>query len=250
MRLKGKIAVITGAATGIGSATAELFAAEGAKVIIGDINKMEAEATVDRIRKMGGEATFVPTDVGVPEQIHELIRSALELYGRIDILHNNAAYLFATYPITETSDREWEMSINVNLRSIYVGCKAVIPHMIRQGGGVIINTASVLGVVGAPTYASYIASKGGVIQLTRSIAVDYGKFGIRANALCPGITASPAAKEALRDPEQARYVLGMTVLGRVAEPKEIAYGALCLASDEASYVTGTCLFADGGWTCM
>jgi cyclopentanol dehydrogenase len=250
MRLKGKIAVITGAATGIGSATAELFASEGAKVIIGDINKMEAEATVDRIRKLGGEATFVPTDVGVPEQIHQLVRSAVELHGRIDILHNNAAYLFATYSITETSDREWETSINVNLRSIYVGCKAVIPHMIRRGGGVIINTASVVGAVGAPTLAAYIASKGGVIQLTRSIAVDYGKFGIRANALCPGVTASPPAKESLKDPETARHLLGMTVLGRAAEPKEIAYGALFLASDEASYVTGTCLFVDGGWTCM
>lgn len=250
MRLKDKIAVITGAATGIGAATAELFAAEGAKVVFGDINKVEGEATADRIREIGGDVTFVPTDVGVPQQIHELMRCALEKYGRIDILHNNAAYLFASYSLTETSDTEWEKSINVNLRSIYVACKAVIPHMIKQGGGAIINTASVLGVVGAPTYAAYIASKGGIIQLTRSIAVDYGKFGIRANALCPGITASPPAKESLKNPETAKYLLGMTVLGRVAEPKEIAYGALFLASDEASYVSGTCLFVDGGWTSM
>lgn len=250
MRLKDKIAVITGAATGIGSATAELFAAEGAKVIIGDINAAEAEATLSRILQAGGEAVFVPTDVGVADQVRALIQTALDRYGRVDILHNNAAYLFASYPVTETSDEEWDKTLNVNLRAIYVASKAVLPQMVRQGGGVIINTASVLGAVGAPNYAAYIASKGAIIQLTRSIAIDYGKFNIRANALCPGITASPPAKESMKDPENLRYLLGMTVLGRVAEPKEIAYGALFLASDEASYVTGSCLFIDGGWTSM
>lgn len=248
MRLKHKVAVITGAATGIGSATAELFAAEGAKVVIGDINTVEATATAERIRQGGGEATFVYTDVADTAMVHKLMESTIELHGRVDILHNNAAYLFATHPAVETSEEDWEKTINTNLRSVYAGCKAVIPTMIKQGGGVIINTASVLGAVGAPSYAAYIASKGGVIQLTRSIAIDYGKYNIRANALCPGITASPPAMVSLKDPKQLEYLLGMTVLGRAAEPMEIAYGALFLASDDASYVTGTCLFVDGGWT--
>ncbi|HWB98981.1 MAG TPA: SDR family oxidoreductase [Bryobacteraceae bacterium] len=250
MRLKDRIAVITGAATGIGAATAEVFAREGAKVIIGDINETAAEATVGRIHAAGGEAAFLPCDVASPEQVRRLIAAPIERYGRLDILHNNAAYLFAAFPVAETAEEEWEKTIQVNLRSVYVAAKAAIPHMVRQGGGVIINTASVLGVVGAPTYSAYIASKGGIIQLTRSIAIDYGKQGIRCNALCPGITASPPAAESMKNPEHMKYLMSMTVLGRPATPAEIANAALFLASDESSYVTGTCLFADGGWTCM
>lgn len=201
MRLKDKVAVITGAATGIGAATAELFAAEGARVVIADINESEATATVNRIRKAGGDAVFVPTDVVVPEQIQRLIESALSRHGRIDVLHNNAACFDAERPLVETTDAQWERTINVNLRSIYLACRAVLPAMIQQGGGVILNTASVLGVVGAPNFAAYIASKGGIVQLTRSIAIDYGRKGIRANALCPGITASPSAQESMKHPE-------------------------------------------------
>ena len=251
MRLKDKIAVITGAATGIGAATAELFAAEGAKVVLGDINEKEANATVARIRAAGGEALFVPTDVAEGVQINRLIQSALDRHGRIDILHNNAAYLFSNYAVVETSDEDWERTINTNLRAIHLGCKATIPHMIRQGGGSIINTASVLSVGAEPTYAAYIASKGGVVALTRSIAYDYGKYRIRANALCPGITGSPPALASLQQhPKEMSRLLEKTVLGRIADPKEIAFGALFLASDESSYVTGSCLFVDGGWTCM
>ena len=251
MRLKDKIAVITGAATGIGAATAELFAAEGAKVVLGDINEQEANATVARIRAAGGEAVFVPTDVAESAQITRLIQSAMDRHGRIDILHNNAAYLFSNYTVVETSDENWERTINTNLRAIHLGCKAAIPHMIRQGGGSIINTASVLSVGAQPAYAAYIAAKGGVVALTRSIACDYGKYRIRANALCPGETASPPEVAAVKEhPELLPRLLDKIVLGRIADPKEIAFGALFLASDESSYVTGSCLFVDGGWTCM
>lgn len=251
MRLKDKIAVITGAATGIGAAAAELFSAEGAKVVIGDTNEPEANATVGRIRAVGGEAAFVPTDVARGEQINRLIQSAIDLHGRIDILHNNAAYLYSNYAVVETSDEDWEKTINTNLRAVYLGCKATIPHMIRQGGGSIINTASVLSVVAQATYAAYIASKGGIAAITRSMALDYGKYGIRVNALCPGITASPPVLTATKkNAELLPWLLDKTVLGRMADPREIAFGALFLASDESSYVTGTCLFVDGGWTCM
>ena len=250
MRLKDKIAVITGAATGIGAATAELFAVEGAKVVLGDINVKEANATVARIHAAGGEAFFVPTDVSEAAQINRLIQTAIDRHGRIDILHNNAAYLFSNYAVLETSDEDWEKSINTNLRAVHLGCKAVLPHMIRQGGGSIINTASVLSVGAEPNYAAYIASKGGIVALTRSIAYDYGKYRIRANSLCPGLTGSPPALASLQqNPVEYARLLNRTVLGRIAEPKEIAFGALFLASDESSYVTGTCLFVDGGWTC-
>jgi len=250
MRLKNKIAVITGAATGIGAATAELFAAEGARIVIGDINEVEASATVNRIQNAGGDASFVATDVECPEQIQRLIQFAITRHGHIDVLHNNAACFDSNCPLHETTEAQWEQTININLRSIYLACRTVLPAMIQQGGGVILNTASVLSVVGAPNFAAYTASKGGIVQLTRSIAIDYGRHGIRANALCPGITASPLALESMKNPEHRKYLLDMTVLGRAANPKEIAYGALFLVSDEASYVTGTCLFVDGGWTCM
>jgi NAD(P)-dependent dehydrogenase (short-subunit alcohol dehydrogenase family) len=250
MRLKDKVAVITGAATGIGAATAELFAAEGARVVIADINLEEAHATVARIQKAGGDATFVAADVGCAEQVQTLIQSALTKHGRIDILHNNAAFFDSGCPLHETTDAQWERTMDVNLRSIYFACRTILPIMMQQGGGVIINTASVLAVVGEADFAAYATSKGGVVQITRSIAIDYGRYGIRANALCPGITASPPAKEAMKVAKHRDYLLGMTVLGRAAEPTEIACAALFLASDESSYVTGTCLFVDGGWTCM
>lgn len=249
MRLKNKITVITGAATGIGAACAELYAAHGAHVFIGDINQTEGSATVDRIRRAGGDAHFISTDVESSEQIRRLIDTAIDKHGRLDILHNNAACFVADHPLAETTEAQWDKTLNVNLRSIYLACRRAIPIMVQQGGGVILNTASVLSAVGASSFAAYIASKGGVAQLTRSIAIDYGKKGIRANALCPGITASPPALKSMENPEVRKSLEAMSVLGRVAEPREIAYGALFLVSDEASYVTGTCLFVDGGWTC-
>lgn len=249
MRLKNKYAVITGAATGIGAATAERFAEEGATVIIADINEGAAAATVDRIRRIGGSAHFHYTDVSHPEQIAQLIDSAVTRFGRIDILHNNAACFDGECPLADTLLSQWEKVININLRSIFLTCHTAIPHMLRQKGGVILNTASVLGAVAAENFAAYIASKGGIIQLTRSIAVDYGKSGIRANALCPGITASAASRQTLDNPVHHNALVSNTVLGRVAQPREIANAALFLASDEASYITGTSLFVDGGWTC-
>lgn len=249
MRLQGKTALITGAATGIGAATAELFAAEGATVILADINSTDGQATVGRIQTAGGNAAFVHADLNDPLQIQRMIDSAFARYGRLDILHNNAACFEADCPVADTSLKQWDKVFNINLRAIFIACHEALPRMITQGGGVIINTASVLGVVGTEDFAAYTASKGGVIQLTRSIAVDYGRKGIRANALCPGMTATPTALPTLNDPVQHRALTDKTVLGRVAAPGEIATAALFLASDDASYVTGTCLFVDGGWTC-
>lgn len=247
-RLKDKVAVITGAATGIGAATAELFSAHGSRVVIADINDQAGLAIAARIKEAGGDALFVRTDVSVTEEIHRLLDVVLQRHGRIDVLHNNAAYFGAEVPLVETTDLMWDKTMNVNLRSIFIACRAVIPVMLEQGHGVIINTGSVLSAVGAANFAAYIASKGGIAQLTRSIAIDYGRRGIRANALCPGITASEVAQKTLDIPEHRQALLDKTVLGRAASPREIANAALFLASDESSYVTGTCLFVDGGWT--
>ena len=248
MRLKNKYAVITGAATGIGAATAGRFAEEGASVLIADINDSAGAVTAERIRQSGGNAFYHHTDVSDPRQISDLIADAIKQFGRIDILHNNAACFDAACPLAQTSLEQWEKVININLRSVFLTCREAIPHMVRQGQGVIINTASVLAAVGDTNFAAYIASKGGIAQLTRSIAVDYGKMGIRANALCPGITASESAQKALDNPDRYNELVQKTVLARVAQPREIANAALFLASDEASYVTGSCLFVDGGWT--
>lgn len=250
MRLTGKTALITGAASGIGAATAELFAAEGANVVIADIDRAHGKATADRIKAFGGTATFVHTDLRNESQIVAMIGAAYAQYGRLDILHNNAACFEADLPVAETTLAQWEKVIDINLRAIFLACRTAIPRMVAQDGGVIINTASVLGVVGTASFAPYMSSKGGIIQLTRSIAIDYGRKGIRANALCPGMTATPTAEPLLNDPAEHQALVDKTVLGRVAEPREIAAAALFLASDDASYVTGSCLFVDGGWTCM
>lgn len=249
-RLQDKNAVITGAATGIGAATATLFAAEGARVIIADINESAASATVDRINSAGGDASFIYADVSKSADIKYLVETTTHRLGRIDVLHNNAACFDAAVPLIETSEATWDKTMDVNLKSIYLTCRAVIPLMLEEGRGVILNTASVLSAVGADSFAAYIASKGGVAQLTRSIAVDYGRRGIRANALCPGITASEIAQKTLDVPAQQKSLIDKTVLGRVAKPIEIANAALFLVSDESSYITGTCLFVDGGWTCI
>jgi NAD(P)-dependent dehydrogenase (short-subunit alcohol dehydrogenase family) len=250
MRLADKMIVITGGATGIGAAAAEVYAQHGATVVIADINTTAAEATVRRIHELGGETQFIRTDVGRPADIRALIDQVHSRYQRIDVLHNNAACFDGECPLADTTLEQWEKVIDVNLRSIFLSCHATIPLMLRQGGGVIINTASVLSAVGASNFAAYIASKGGIAQLTRSIAVDYGRQGIRANALCPGITASEIAQKTLDNTASRDALVAKTVLGRVASPREIANAALFLASDESSYVTGTCLFVDGGWTCM
>lgn len=249
-RLRGKVAVITGAATGIGKASAELFAQEGASLLLADLDESNGEQVAEAIRAAGGRATFVRTDVSSSEDVRELMDRAMRLAGTINVLFNNAAINFFG-KVTDTPEDAWDRVMNVNVRSVFLGCKYAIPIMLANGGGSIINTASAAALVGLRNLAAYTASKGAVLQLTKNLALDYAAAGIRVNAVCPGVTATDMTLKVIADsPDPAaarrRFDTGRP-LGRMGEPSEIAQAALFLASDESSFVTGTYLLADGGY---
>lgn len=250
-RLDGKISIITGAANGIGAAAAKLFAKEGALVIIVDIDEVKGNEVVFNITQEHGEAFFIKVDMKDPKAIQEMIKNTIKDFNRVDILYNNAG---VEYPklIEETSLEEWEETININLRSTFLSCKYVIPQMVSFGGGVIINTGSVASLVGTPLRPAYDASKGGILQLTRNIALDYGRHNIRANCICPGIIKTNMVAKSIsssEDPETVqRQCEESQPLGRLGLAEEVAHVALFLASDESSYITGTTLIVDGGLT--
>lgn len=249
-RLEGKVAIITGAATGIGKASAKLFAYEGAEVVVADIDASAGPQTVCEIQQAGGTALYIQTDVIDPVQVQALMGQTLTAYGRIDILFNNAAVnLYAR--VTETTVEDWDRVMSVNVKGVFLGCKYVIPIMQRQGGGTIINSSSAAGIVGLRNLAAYTASKGAVLQLTKNLALDYAKDNIRVNALCPGVTATEMTVKMIvtsHDPEAEKIRLSSgNAMGRMAEPVEIARAALFLASDDSSFMTGTHLLEDGGY---
>ncbi|WP_135556283.1 SDR family NAD(P)-dependent oxidoreductase [Paenibacillus cymbidii] len=246
MRLKGKVAVITGGASGIGRSGALVFAREGAKVVVADIAESGREVA-EAIVAQGGDAMFVPTDVSSAEQAERMAAAALERYGRIDVLFNNAMW-YRVRPLLEVTLEEWRRTLDVTLTGTFLCCKAVLPAMIAGGGGSIINTSSTGGTVGFEAHSAYSAAKAGVNLLTRSIAIDYGKMNIRANTISPGIVATPNTQKDVDDPEIHPYYMFKCLTGRVGRPEDIAYAAVYLASDEAAFVTGTNLFVDNGWT--
>jgi len=251
MRLEGKVAIVTGAGNGIGRASAVLFAREGARVLCADLVEDDAERTAREIRQAGSDARSVHVDVSKSAGAATLVEGALEHFGRIDILFNVAGTgIFK--PVHELEESEWDFVLDTNLKSVFLCCRAVLPHLIQQGSGNIINTASTLGLLAVPRYPAYCASKAAIIQLTRQMALDYGP-GIRVNCICPGATDTPRMRrsfEAAPDPElRARQAAQVnTVMKRLATTEEIAYSALFLASDEASFVTGSALVVDGGQT--
>lgn len=249
-RLQGKIAIITGAATGIGKAAALLFAQEGANLVLADINASQGGKVAAEINSLGGRALFVRTDVSLAEEVRRLVREAVDFGGKIDVLVNNAAINYYG-KVTDTPEDVWDQVMAVNVRSVFLGCKYVIPVMQENGGGSIINIASVASVVGLKNLAAYSASKGAVAQLTKNVALDFASSGIRVNALCPGVTATEMTLKVITDsPDPAatrrRFDTGRP-LGRIGEPLEIAQAALFLASDESSYITGTSMIVDGGY---
>jgi NAD(P)-dependent dehydrogenase (short-subunit alcohol dehydrogenase family) len=251
MRLVDKVAIITGAGGGIGRAAARLFACEGASVVVADIVHGAGEKTAREIRHDGGQGYFVHTNVCEADQVQRLVDQTIQRFGGVDILYNNAGVNLSAI-ITDTSEDDWDRVIDVNLKSVYLTCRCVLPRMVEQGRGCIINTASAAAVVGLRGLAAYTASKAAVLGLTRNIAVDYARYNIRANTLCPGVTATDMTLgviEAQPDPVEARrrYEQGRP-MGRMADPMEIARAALFLASDESSFVTGTQLIVDGGYT--
>ena len=250
MRLKDKVALITGAGSGIGRESALLFAREGARVVVVDVDDEAGQETVRLIRENGGEATFVHADVSRAEDVRNMIAQAESTYGRLDILFNNAGIFHPKDgSVLETEEEVWDRVIDVNLKGVFLGCKYGIPALLRAGGGVIINTASFVALMGAAvSQIAYTASKGGVLALTREIAVEFARQNIRANALCPGPVETPLLAELLSDPARRQRRLVHIPMGRFARAAEIAHAALFLASDESSYVNGAAFIVDGGIT--
>lgn len=251
MRLPGKIAIITGGASGIGHEASKLFAREGAFVIVADKNEAAAHKVAAEIAEAGGKASAVGVDVAVAEQVRVMIDVAAASHGRIDILVNNAGYGIAGN-VLETSIEDWNALMAVNVNGVFFGCKYAIPVMRKQGGGVIVNTASTVSRVGIPNRAAYVASKGAVAALTRAVALDHVGDKIRCNAVAPGTIESPYFEEIFaKSPDPAvlrRSLEARQPMNRLGQPGEIANAMLFLASDESSFCTGTTLFVDGGWT--
>ena len=244
MRLEGRVAIITGAASGIGKATAIRFAKEGAAVVIADINPVGGEACADEILADGGRATFVETDVRQERDLRRMIDTALQAYGGLDILHNNA-FWNAPGSAQEVSVADWQGTLSVTLTAVWQGSKLAIPHLLRSGKGVILNTASVHSIVGLAGSAAYQAAKGGVLSLTRAMSLELAPR-VRVVAILPGAIETPATMDVPAD-AHAEFV-GQVPLGRMGRAEEIASVAAFLASDEASYITGAGIVVDGGYT--
>lgn len=247
-RLEGKVAIITGSTSGIGRATAELFAQEGCRVVVNGRRKELGEEVVAGICAAGGEATFFHADVSVSAELRALIEHAVARYGRLDVLMNNAYH--ATHGnAVEISEEEWDADMTVLLKAAYLGSKFAIPLMTRTGGGSIINISSVHGVLASRNYVTYETAKAGLINMTRQVAVDFGHQGIRVNAICPGWIIVNRTEEWVREhPEAIRHAEVIYPVGRPGWPIDIARAALFLASDESSFITGHALMVDGGLT--
>ncbi len=252
MRLQDKTAIVTGGANGIGRAICQLFAEEGARVAIGDIDVDGGRETEESITSAGGEATFVETDVSKEANVQALVDSAVKAYGTVDVLVNDAA-AFVFGLVEDVTDDDWQRVFGVNVIGAAYCVKHVMPIMKEAGGGAIVNIASVSSFVAQPAFVPYNSSKGALIQLTRCLALDLAPYNIRVNCVCPGAISTQAAEQhrvfaGLEREEFQKLAADASFLKRVGQPKEIAYGALFLASDEASFVTGTPLVIDGGAT--
>ncbi|MBL8148214.1 MAG: glucose 1-dehydrogenase [Anaerolineae bacterium] len=250
MRLQGKVALITGAGNGIGRETALLFAAEGAQVVVADVNRTAGEAVVREIEAAGGQAVFVRADVSKAADCEAMVQAAERSFGKLNVLFNNAGIMHSDDDNAVTTEESvWDLTMGINLKGVFLGCKYGIPALRRAGGGSIINTASFVALLGAATpQLAYTASKGGVLAMTRELAVIHAREGIRVNALCPGPLRTELLMSFLNTDEKKQRRLVHVPMGRFGEAAEIAYAALYLASDESSYVTGTEFMVDGGIT--
>src|SRR6266481_2754023 len=242
--LKGKVALVTGGGSGIGRATAMAFAREGAKVAVADYVPEGGERTAKEITAAGGEAIFIHTDVSVGRQVEAMVNKIVQTWGRLDCAHNNAGIEGRMANTAECTEENFDRTIAINLKGVWLCMKYEIPQMLKQGGGAIVNTASVAGLIGIEGSAAYNASKHGVIGLTRAAALDYAKAGIRVNAVCPGVIRTPMV-ERIVGTEAEAGLIAMEPIGRMGKPEEVAEAVVWLCSDAASFVTGNAMPVDG-----
>jgi len=246
-RLDGKIALVTGGSSGIGRAAALAFAREGAKVVIADVLIEGSEETVQIIEKSGGQAIFFKTDVSKSDEVEALIKKTAETYGRLDCAFNNAGVGGGRAATAKCTEEEWDRVIEINLKGVWLCMKYEIQQMLKQAGGAIVNTASVAGLVGFQGTPAYVASKHGVVGLTKAAALEYATSGIRINAVCPGVIRTPMIDRIVAArPQMEEVYTAMHPVGRLGEPEEIAEAVVWLCSDAASFVTGHAMVVDGG----
>lgn len=249
-RLTGKVALITGAGGGQGRAAAVLFAQEGAKVVVADVKVEGGKETARMVKAAGGQAVFHATDVSQAEQVDAAVRLAVDTYGALHIMYNNAAVLHRKDALVTNLDEDiWDLVLNVNLKGVYLGCKYAVPEIVKAGGGSIINVSSLAGLIGIGNVHAYTASKGGVISLTRAIAMAYAAQKVRCNVICPGGVDTPMMAHVFHNPNPKFREMSEKghPLGRLGTPEDIAQMALYLASDESSWVTGSVFTIDGGY---
>jgi NAD(P)-dependent dehydrogenase (short-subunit alcohol dehydrogenase family) len=247
MLLSGKVAIVTGAGSGIGRASAVRFAAEGASVVVADIRGAKAEETVALIEAAGGRAVACAANVATPADVERMVATAVDTFGGLHALFNNAGTIRPGTAV-ELSPEDWDLVMAVNVRSVFLGAKYAVPVMAAGGGGSIVSTASVSGLAGDPKSVVYSASKAAVINLTRSLAVDHARDHIRVNCICPGAIDTPPVERMLSQPEAKERMVRAHPLGRIGQPEEIAAAAVWLSSDEASFITGQAIVVDGGLT--
>ena len=242
-----KVALVTGSASGIGQKTAQLYAREGAKVVVSDVDEKGGGETMEMIKSGGGEAIFVKADVSHPEDCKNLVHSAVDEYGRLDIACNNAGIAGEQNPTANYSIDAWQNLISINLSGVFYCMKYEIPAMLENGGGAIVNIASILGEVGFAGAPAYVTSKHGVVGLTQNTAVEYGKNGIRVNAVGPGFIQTPMIAELEKNKETYEQLVALHPIGRLGTPDEVAELVIWLSSDKASFVTGSYYPIDGGY---
>jgi len=246
--LQESVAVVTGASSGIGEAAARRLGTEGASIVVADVEAAGGEATAADVEAAGGEATFVETDVSDPAAVDAMVETAVETYGGLDVAVNNAGIEGASEPLADQPIDNWDRVIDVNLKGVFLGMRAEIPAMLADGGGAIVNTASVAGQVAFANISPYVASKHGVLGLTKNAAAEYSGEGVRVNAVCPGVIETPMVERSREDdPEMIEGAVGATPIGRLGKPDEIGDAVAWLASEESSFVTGEALVVDGGY---
>lgn len=247
-RLDGKVAIVTGAASGIGRATARALADAGAHVVLADVAGSRGDPVAREIRDAGGDAIFVPTDVSVDAQVHELVQRTIAEHGALDLAFNNAGIEGAQAPTAECTIENWDRTLAVDLTGVFLCMRHQIPHMLEHGGGSIVNCSSVAGLVGFEGIPAYVASKHGIVGLTRAAALEYATRNIRVNAVCPGVIDTPMVHRATHDdPAQEAQFVAMEPVHRMGRPEEVASVVTWLCSDESSFVTGQAIAVDGGF---